>query len=133
MLFVCLAAAVFGAVEPRSVWDGVYTESQAQRGQALFRARCAGCHGADLAGAKDAPGLTGAKFWTAWNDLPASYLFERIRQTMPDDNPGSLTPAQNADLLAYLLSVNRFPPGARDLDRELEALQRIRIEEKKSR
>src|SRR5689334_17139743 len=108
---VCLTAVALDADATRSVWDGVYTAGQARRGQALFAGRCAACHGLDLAGSADAPALTGPAFWTSWNGLAADLLFQRIQDTMPDDNPGSLTAAQNSDLLAYLFSLNRFPAG----------------------
>ena len=130
---VCFVAATLGARAARSVWDGVYTADQARRGQVLFAGRCATCHGTDLAGSADAPALTGAGFWSAWNGLPADLLFQRIVQTMPDDDPGSLTAAQNSDLLAYLFSLNRFPAGGQELERTSEALRQIRIEEKKPR
>jgi len=31
-----------------SVWDGIYTASQASRGEAAYRANCASCHGVNL-------------------------------------------------------------------------------------
>src|SRR6188474_1341140 len=49
------------AQAPRTVQDGVYSDAQASRGQALYAQRCAGCHGPALAGAS-APALTGALF-----------------------------------------------------------------------
>ena len=111
----------------------MYTGEQAKRWQAVFLKECASCHGADLAGGEEAPALRGKSFWTGWNGNTAADLFERICQTMPDDNPGSLSREQNADLLAYLLSVNLFPSGSTELECGIEALRRLRIEEKQPR
>ena len=45
------AGAQAAAQAPLTVQDGVYSEAQARRGQALYAQRCAGCHGPALAGA----------------------------------------------------------------------------------
>ena len=52
-------------------------------------------------------------------------VFDRIRTTMPQDNPGSLTRDDVADILAYLLKANALPPGAKELDRRSEYLKAI--------
>lgn len=38
------------AQSPASVWDGAYTQDQAERGEALYRQQCATCHGDTLEG-----------------------------------------------------------------------------------
>jgi mono/diheme cytochrome c family protein len=117
--------AFFGALraqEPsaseRSVWDGVYTEEQAKRGEALYEKQCSACHGDKLAGRESAPPLTGGAFLSNWNGLTLGDLFERIRRTMPQTSPGKLTRQQNADILAYVLSFNKFPAGKTELYRQ---------------
>src|SRR5882672_11791279 len=82
-----LAAA--SSMEPaQSVWDGVYTEEQANRGGALYAQRCLRCHGADLTGGEIAPALNSAEFKANWSDLSVDALLERIKVSMPQDNPG---------------------------------------------
>jgi mono/diheme cytochrome c family protein len=108
-----------------SIWDGVYTEAQAARGNAGFAAHCASCHGADLGGTGEAPSLSGAKFLSDFDGLSLGELFDRIRTTMPQDNPGSLTRDDVADILAYLLKANALPSGAKELDRRSEYLKAI--------
>ena len=124
---VCLSS--LRAQEPppseRSVWDGVYTEEQAKRGEALYEKQCTACHGDKLAGRESAPPLTGGAFLANWNGLPLSDLSERIRRTMPQTSPGKLTRQQNADILAYLLSFNKFPAGSVELYRQSEMLKEI--------
>jgi mono/diheme cytochrome c family protein len=112
----------------RSVWDGVYSEEQSKRGEALYRTSCAKCHGDTLTGGEAAPPLTGGEFLSNWNGLTVGDLFERIRVSMPADRPGALSSAQNADILAYMLRVNQFPAGKTELERQAEILKQIRFE-----
>lgn len=106
-------AAAQGGV---SVWEGVYTAAQARRGEALYTTHCGGCHGAALTGLEAAPALVGDTFNATWEGAPLADLFERIRATMPQTRPGSLTRTQNADVLAYILQVAKYPAGERELD-----------------
>ena len=117
--------------DSRSVWDGVYTEEQAKRGEAVYRKECATCHGDILTGGESAPPLTGGAFEANWNGLTLGDLFDRIRKTMPQTKPGSLTRQQNADVLAFMLSINKFPAGKTELYRQSEMLKEIRFETKK--
>lgn len=125
-----LAAGVLSAVS-RSVWDGVYTKEQAQRGQAAYRENCAKCHGENLAGAEAGPALTGEDFLKTWNGKSAGDLFATMRKTMPSEDPGSLGTREYSDIVALIFSANDFPAGARELDRELSSLIEVRIEAKR--
>jgi quinoprotein glucose dehydrogenase len=124
-----LAAAAF-AHTTRSVWDGVYTEDQAKRGAAVYANECAACHGADLNGGESAPALVGGGFLSNWNTLTVGDLFERIRLSMPQDNPGRLSRQQDADVLALLLQANEFPAGKTELDKQTEVLKLIGFKKK---
>ena len=117
--------------ESRSVWDGVYTEEQAKRGDEVYKKECAACHGAELTGGESAPPLTGGAFQANWNGLTLGDLFDRIRKTMPQAKPGSLTRQQDSDVLAFMLSMNKFPAGKTELYRQSEMLKEIRFETKK--
>jgi cytochrome c len=119
------------AGESRSVWDGVYTEEQAKRGEPIYQKECALCHGATLTGGESAPPLTGGAFMANWNGLTMGDLFDRVRKTMPLSNPGRLTRQQDADILAFLLSANKFPAGKAELYRQSEMLREIRFESAK--
>jgi quinoprotein glucose dehydrogenase len=125
LAFCCLAAAF-----TRSVWDGVYTKEQAHRGQTVYAQECAKCHGENLAGGEAAPTLVGAEFLSHWNGKTAGALYDTLRKTMPTDDPGNLSTREYADLAAYLLSANDFPAGEKELDRDVAALNEIRIEPK---
>jgi len=118
-----------GASErPHSVWDGVYTGEQARRGELLYRLRCASCHGDKLTGGESAPPLAGGQFLSNWNGLTLDVLFDRIRLTMPSDNPARVSRSAKADILAYVLRMNRFPAGKAELQYKPELLKEILIE-----
>jgi S-disulfanyl-L-cysteine oxidoreductase SoxD len=122
------AAAAPGA---KSVWDGVFSKEQADRGAAAFKANCSECHGNDLAGDGFAPALTGSDFMGNWTDLTVGDLFERIRISMPPSGPSSVPPDQKADIVAHILNVNKFPAGTGVLEPKTETLKQIKIDQKK--
>jgi quinoprotein glucose dehydrogenase len=128
---VCALRAQAPPSESRSVWDGVFTEEQSKRGEPVYQKECAACHGDTLAGGESAPPLSGGVFLANWNGLTLGDLFDRIRKTMPLSAPGRLTRQQDADVLAFLLSVNKFPAGKTELYRQSEMLREIRFESKK--
>ena len=127
-----LLLGVLLAQEPtRSVWDGVYTEAQANRGRPLYNDHCASCHADTLMGGEMSPPLVGGDFLSNWNGLTLGELFERIRTTMPQNKAGKLSREVNADITAYILSVNKFPAGKTELPHSTEFLKEIRVESEK--
>jgi mono/diheme cytochrome c family protein len=129
-MFILLAAVAY-AQAPVSVWDGVYSATQAERGKTLYQKNCASCHGAGLDGSGTAPPLAGSDFQSNWNGQTAGDLLEKMQTTMPGDRPGQLKREQNADILAFLFASNGFPAGAQDLSSDAAALQKIRFESAK--
>lgn len=111
-----------------SVWDGVYSADQAGHGEELYAKECASCHAADLSGSGQAPELSGDDFKKEWDGQTLGDLFDRIATTMPADHPGSLTPDQNASIIALLLKSNGFPAGMMELQSDAGALKQIRFE-----
>jgi cytochrome c len=113
------------AQTPASVWAGVYTEQQAKRGEALYKQECATCHGDALEGngqteraqklERMLPPLSGDVFKGNWNGRPLSDLFDKMKRTMPRDDPGKMSLNQNTDILAYMLKFNGFPSGKAEL------------------
>ena len=129
--FVLIALVAFVALAQdasRSVWDGVYTAGQAKRGAEVYTNACASCHGDQLEGEGQAPPLTGSGFTGTWNQQAADDLFETMQAEMPADKPGSLSRAQNADILAFVLGNNGFPAGSKELSSDAAVLQKIRFE-----
>jgi mono/diheme cytochrome c family protein len=130
--FGCIAVwmAVMGAIprgqDARSVWDGVFTAEQARRGEALYGQHCAACHGGNLLGAEAAPALTGFEFGGNWSGLTLGDLYERIRTSMPSDDPGKVTAQQKVDIIAYMLRIGAFPAGTTELPRDQQILTTIK-------
>ncbi len=119
------SVALVGAQAPAaggkaSVWDGVFSADQAARGRVAFGQNCEKCHGADLKGGEGKP-LIGDPFWADWRETTVDYLLNRITTAMPFSEDGSLAgtlpPSTYEDLVAYILSRNDLPTGARDLTR----------------
>jgi len=112
-----------------SVWDGVYSEDQAGRGESVYRQYCASCHGDHLQGKRpQTPALTGSAFKGNWNGETVDDLFEKIQTAMPADKPGTLSRQQNADALAFILKSNEFPAGQTELPADAAKLKQIRFE-----
>ena len=101
---------------------------QAKRGQTTYNDSCAKCHLDDLSGGATSPPLQGPDFLSNWKGKTLAALFDEMRMTMPFDSPGSLTPAQYADVLAYMLSANKYPAGEKELDKDPAPMQQIKIE-----
>jgi mono/diheme cytochrome c family protein len=112
----------------RSVWDGVYTEEQAKRGHEAYTKNCAECHTETLQGDGFAAPLTGTTFISNWDGLTVGDLFERARISMPPDKPETVNRDTKVDIIAYVLSFNKFPAGTVELDRETEKLKQIKFE-----
>lgn len=107
---------------------GLYTTAQAKRGAELYQSQqCSSCHGADLGGVGPSPPLSGDNFLSVYTDQSILVLFDKIQKSMPQNNPGSLTPPQTADLLAYILSMNKYAAGEGELPPDREKLKTIQL------
>lgn len=126
-----IALAGMAIVGVATVWDGSYTTDQAKRGQDLYLQQCGGCHGANLEGAEIGSSLTDDTFKSKWDGRSLGDLFEIIRVTMPQDQPGSLTRQQTADVVAFLLSREGFPAGQAEIAAGTGVLNTIRFLAKK--
>jgi len=125
LIFLLVTSAAIDAQAPQpTVQDGVFSDAQATRGQALYAQRCAACHGPKLEGAQ-APALSGEPFRAKFRMEPLSALFIQIRYAMPPRPPAGATPAgatasaqltndQAADLVAHVLKSNGFLAGKTD-------------------
>ena len=141
VIFV-VASVSFAGAQTRSIWDGVYSEAQAQRGAAVYNSECSYCHRDDLSGgffdggAGQAPALAGPRafgssFGERWNDLTVGEMVAAVASTMPQQKPASLTLQQYVDVLSYLFSKNGVPAGATDLPTDIPALGELIITPKK--
>jgi mono/diheme cytochrome c family protein len=99
---------------------GVYTTGQATRGEETYMNVCVACHPAGT--------YTTPAFKEKWNTRPLAELYTFINESMPKQEPGSLTPKEYAQVVAYLLKINDAPAGKEELPSDVEALKKIKIE-----
>lgn len=119
--WACLSLVAMAAQTPaKSVKAGVYTAAQADRGQTVFRSKCASCHAPNR--------FTDDLFYTSFAGKPLWEMFDVISDTMPEEDPGSLKPEQYVDVMAYLLKLNSFPTGDTELPVGKDGLSAILME-----
>jgi mono/diheme cytochrome c family protein len=109
----------------RSIWDGVYTSAQADKGKALFGDNCAKCHGGTLDGNDEIPALKGSHFMADWESQTVADLINRVHTTMPMDDPGKLNTESATSVVAYLLQQNQMPAGNTALNELTSSRARI--------
>lgn len=114
---ILVAASPLAAQEPVPA-DTAALARQVDVGGQWFRSVCVECH---------ADNLSDADFRAKWNGRSAYALFDRMRNSMPDSDPGSLTPETYAALTAYLLKLNGVPLGAAVLAPDSTALAPIKL------
>jgi mono/diheme cytochrome c family protein len=121
LLALLLAAASTAAAQGTDVTTktGVYTAAQADRGEAVFRKSCLECHVPD--------DYRGEAFKSKFVGGTAFDMFEQIRTSMPQSDPGSLTRQQYADVVAFLFKLNNLPTGASELPTEADPLKAIKV------
>jgi mono/diheme cytochrome c family protein len=138
-LLSCLSAAALAATMSTSVthaqdgdaivtiWDGLFTGAQADRGKATFDQSCSRCHNSNLRGSDRGPTLVGDAFLANWLDGTLDALFSFIRDSMPDGNASTVNDARKADVLAYILQRNGFPAGRAELPPDAAQLEMVQI------
>ena len=112
--------------ERKTVWDGIYTESQSMAGGVVYEQQCSSCHG-EAASGQSGPKLNGSEFFEDWREDNVSSLYGYIRSSMPRRRP----PLSDPDYLAvttYLLRENGFPAGDEPLT--FKSMRTVRIEGK---
>lgn len=113
LVFLSLVATV-GAQQSASVWDGVYSMPQADRGKALYGDKCASCHGAALDGNGTAPPLAGKDFQSNWNGQTAGDLLEKDADVHAGRSAGKLEPCAErrySRVFAQLQWISSGVPG----------------------
>ena len=120
VLFVgSLASAVMTAQGAKpagpTVWDGVYTDAQADRAAGTFSQSCERCHTLSSQGTRP---LSGDKFWEGYTQKTVGDLLNFVKTNMPNGQGGSLPASVYPDLVALILKSNGFPAGKSELTPE---------------
>jgi hypothetical protein len=63
--------------------------------------------------------------------MTAGELIDKISMDMPSNAPGTLKPDQYADVMAYVLSVNKYPAGKTPLPTTSATLKAVKMLEPK--
>jgi mono/diheme cytochrome c family protein len=114
----------------KSVWTGVYTKDQAERGALVYARSCEACHQGDLLGFDYNPALVGPTFHSTWKNRTVGELLEKTQQTMPKTAPGSLSAQEYADVIGYVLRMNGLPAGESELSMSADHLKQFVIIER---
>jgi uncharacterized protein len=110
-----------------TIWDGVYTEDQAKRGEQSYARACAKCHAEDLLGSTNAPALVGQVFFGRFDRTSADEVIDVIRRTMPQEAPDTLGMPVYADIVSYLFRSNGAPGGKSELPVDRAKLREILV------
>jgi mono/diheme cytochrome c family protein len=113
------------AASEKTIWDSVYTDAQATRGQRTAQQNCMSCHAASE--------WSSSMFLTAWSGRPVRDLHNHLRMTMPYDAPGKLTAEQYSEIVAYMLKLNNAPTGDAELPSDDDGLKAISVTRAASR
>ncbi|HMD19479.1 MAG TPA: cytochrome c [Alloacidobacterium sp.] len=111
-----------------SVRNGVYTAEQALQGKAIYQNQCGMCHGDALEGTGQNSPLAGTAFLNNWTGQTMADLFMKTIVMMPSMDPGTMSPKDTAEVLAYILSANKFPAGKTELPTDPQSLEKIHID-----
>ena len=115
-LVAATLTAPVGAQHRRSIWEGAYTDAQADRGFALYKTKCTMCHGPALGGAIDGgPPLRGKEFFVRWDGTALDDMVNQIAELMPAENPNTLKRQEYVDIITFFFRSNGVPAGAKEL------------------
>jgi len=119
------------AQQKKTLSDGVFSAEQAQSGKAGYDGVCLRCHGNALQGSQgNGPTLKGSAFLAHWDKDTLGSIWVKIRDTMPQGSPGTLTDEVKVQILAYILQQNGFPAGPKALTDDVNALEDVSIQQR---
>src|SRR5450432_3323948 len=101
--FLIFGIATMGQVAAPARATAVTGAAQTEHGAAVYKEKCAACHGENLQGSFNAQGLSGNTFQSQWKSKTVAELFGTISETMPPSSPGSLGREDALAVVAYIL------------------------------
>jgi len=116
-LLLAFSVTSLAIADETTIADGVYTDAQAETGAALYEQHCLICHD--------------KKYFRPvlkrWEGQPLGMMYLIMSSSMPESNPASLRQEEYVDILAYVLSLSRYPSGDTALDYKDGALDKITV------
>jgi mono/diheme cytochrome c family protein len=116
------AKALAGAIPPQ------FTAAQVATGKTAYNSNCAVCHGSTLTNGTFGTPLAGEYFRNMWFGRTVRAFYDRAHNTMPPSAPASLPKESYANIVAYILELNGFKPGASELPAGGDALDKMGIQ-----
>jgi alcohol dehydrogenase (cytochrome c) len=107
--------------------EALFTSAQAVAGKTAYERNCAGCHGPNVDDGNSAPPLRGAAFLAKYGGKPAADLFTFVSTKMPPGNPGNVSLADYANIIAWVLQQNGYATGRKELASDATALASVTI------
>ena len=92
--------------QQRTIKDGIFTEAQAESGEAVYNEYCAGCHNQRFY----------EQAWSGWESRTVEQFWFYILGEMPQDNPSILSDQEYTEVAAYIFSFLGYPAGDTPLD-----------------
>src|SRR5262245_20114203 len=130
MIFTLAIPLTAQQTAPKKIWDGVFSSAQAVRGKGAFDGSCSRCHNVALIGSERGPAIKGPTFLSHWEKANLAGIFLKIRDTIPEGRPSTVSDDVKIDILSYVLQQNGFPAGDDELKLNLSALEDIRLAKK---
>lgn len=112
-----LAASLPAFADGRTTNDAVYSKAQAEAGEKLYQDHCLLCHDKRYF----------RPVFKTWEGKSLGMMNTVMNTSMPLNNPASLALQDYVDILAYMLSLNRYPAGDEPLPNDNDALEAITI------
>ena len=110
-----------------TIWSGVYSKTEAERGKQVYAQLCGRCHGTDMKGGLTAPGLIGAKFFDRWHDRRLADVMAFIQAGMPQEHE-FYVPADSARaIVALMLRESGVPAGHESMSTDVKIQHDILI------
>ncbi len=117
VLTLSLIVCAIASADPRTINDSIYSRAQAEVGKQLYEEHCLTCHDKKYF----RPVLK------TWDGRSLEEFFTVMSTMMPESNPGALLEKEYVDILAYILSLARYPAGDTELDYKDGALHETTI------
>jgi mono/diheme cytochrome c family protein len=121
------ARAITARERPATVWSGVYSKADADRGKQTYARLCSRCHGVDMKGGATEPGLVGPKFFDRWHDLRLGDIVAYIQSAMPREHDFYVSAPAAREIVSLMLQESGVPPGKAPISSDIATLNQILI------
>ncbi len=113
---IALLVCAYAVAQAQSVPSGVagtgpFTQAQVNAGRAAYGRECADCHGTNMGGGPNGPGLFGPGFMARWGNQTTADYYKFMSSTMPYGNEGRLSADDYTGIASYIFAANGARAG----------------------